>query len=193
VGGDSDRRIQSLRSQARSLGITIRLQRASRRSSPRAYRLIDRATGTVIYANVPLDEVHARLRLVMLERQRRQTNRLRAAKAPTEHCPLCGTLRIGYFRWCTSCGLDYEATVKSNLASGSWSQPLSAIEKLWSTPRRPAPIQSPRRPEPRPPRIVRLRRAIGRRLGSASLSEVAVAILLAVLIGVIVSIAASTK
>ena len=187
MGGESNSDLKRLRTQARKLDIAIRAQRASRPSQPRAYRLIDRATGREIQANLGLDELSTRLWWITRDRHRAESG---PVQTHSEACPSCGTSRIGSFRWCTSCGHDYEASLKSS--------PHQSIvgprdDDLF--------LQGPgtRDPIPRPDAAGRRTRVVERGFGiwrtvrSIPWRELAIAAMVGVVIGVIVTIAASTR
>ena len=117
MGGESNSDLKRLRTQARKLDITIRAQRASGPSQPPAYRLIDRGTGREIQGNLGLDELSTRLWWIARDRHRAESG---PVQTHSEACPSCGTSRIGSFRWCTSCGHDYEASLKSSPHQSTW-------------------------------------------------------------------------
>lgn len=112
VESDSNNEMNHLRSQARRLGLSIRTRRASRASGVRTFALVDRETGHVIETNLEdLSDVQTHLGWIV--RQRRMA--LPLDDVPAEPCPACGTLRVAFFRWCLSCGLDYEANREPTL------------------------------------------------------------------------------
>jgi hypothetical protein len=186
VGGESNSDLKRLRTQARKLDIMIRAQRASGPSQPRAYRLIDRATGMEIQANVGLDELSTQLWWITRDRHRAENG---AVRTRSEACPSCGTARIGSFRWCTSCGHDYEASLKSSPDQRAW---VDARDLFLQG-------QGHRNPIPRPEAAGRRTRfvergvRIWRTVRSVSWRELAIAAMVGVLIGVIVTVAASTR
>src|SRR4029077_13207879 len=97
-----------LRVRAGRMGIAIKTQRAKGTSPQRAYSLIERTTGTVLYHDIDgLIDLEAVLSRIVWDRQ------LARADGPTPSvttpsCPSCGTPRVGQFRWCRSCGRDFE-------------------------------------------------------------------------------------
>ncbi len=106
--------MRHLRSQARKLGLKIQTRRAVG-SEPVRYRVLDPATNAPIGADLlGLDDVQARLWWIVRDREREREG---AGEPPAaeevEHCPVCGTPRMGFFRLCMTCGLDYEAQVKT--------------------------------------------------------------------------------
>jgi hypothetical protein len=110
VGGESKVEIDRLRARAGSMGITIRTQRAKKPSDRRAYSLIDRATGKVLHDDVAgLIDLEARLVGITWDRQLARADTPPATSSASV-CPSCGTRRIGQFRWCRSCGRDFEPT-----------------------------------------------------------------------------------
>ena len=113
VDDDSTQPLNHLRSRARKLGLAIRKQRASRTSSEPLYRLLDRESGVVVRGDLPLVDVSTEL--LWIVRQRRRAVEQPGSELRAEYCPLCATRRIGYFRYCRTCGRDYEA--------GPWPEP----------------------------------------------------------------------
>jgi hypothetical protein len=112
VGDDSVGQLSHLRSQAKKLGLAIRVQRTSRGSASRLYSVIDRETGQVTYADVQLADVQTRLMWIVRDRRLGLERPGPGDGPPEERCPSCGTRRVSFFRFCTACGLDYEATLK---------------------------------------------------------------------------------
>ena len=111
MGGESKGELDRLRLRAGGMGITIKTHGANRISRRRTYSLIDRTTGTVLHRDIDgVADLEARLARIGRDRQRP-----RADGPPEEEelssCPSCGTRRIGQFRWCTSCGHDFEPTL----------------------------------------------------------------------------------
>ncbi len=186
VGGESNSDLKRLRTQARKLDITIRAQRASGPSQPRAYRLIDRATGREIQSNLGLDELSTRLWWITRDRHRAERG---PVQTHSEACPSCGTARIGSFRWCTSCGHDYEASLKSSPHQSMW---VDAHDLFLQG-------QGHGNPIPRPHAAGRRTRVVERGFGiwrtvrSIPWRELAIAAMVGVVIGVIVTVAASTR
>jgi hypothetical protein len=82
--------IKQLRLRAKVLGISIRARRASQAKPVPAYDLIDSASGRVLYARLSLADVELSLARTQ------------------ERCSSCGTPRLATFRWCRSCGGDFE-------------------------------------------------------------------------------------
>jgi hypothetical protein len=108
---ESVRELGHLRSQARRLGLTIRTQGTIRTTGSRVYSLRDRETGQVISSDLTdLADVQTRLWWIVRDRRRALTVPSRVAPMPKDQCPMCGTPRLAFFRLCTSCGLDYEAS-----------------------------------------------------------------------------------
>jgi len=94
--------IKQLRRRARALGLSIRTKRASRSRPTPTYDLIETASGRLLaggLASVVDIEGHLDSAAVA-----RTDNDLRG-----EACPACGTPRVAFFRWCRSCGRDFEA------------------------------------------------------------------------------------
>lgn len=193
MGGESNAQIKRLRSQARRLGIAIRMQPASRAWQSRAYSLIDRDTGRVIYTDVALDDVRTRLWWIMRDQRRATIPPVQGVEAPLERCPSCGTLRIASFRWCTSCGLDYEASIKLKPGPGAWALRQAAREASLPADGRRKLIQRPGGREPLRTRLVDIGYGVGRDLRSAPLREAGIGVILALLVGVMVSIVASAR
>jgi hypothetical protein len=101
--------MRHLRSQAKRLGLSIRTRRASRASGAPTYSLVDLKTGEVVAEGL-LDRSDLTTRLWWIARERRRAASMVSAvpRVLETPCPVCGTLRIGMFRWCTSCGFDFE-------------------------------------------------------------------------------------
>ncbi len=106
---DSDSEMNHLREQARRLGLTIRTRRASRASGTRSYSFVERETGQVVGTDMQ-DLSDVQMRLWWIVRERRMVLAHPLNDVPAERCPTCTTVRVAFFRWCLSCGLDYEAT-----------------------------------------------------------------------------------
>ena len=100
--------MKRIRAAARTYGLTIRTGRATRGSAERVYRVLDAATGETLGSKVPdLDKLAVQLWWII--KQRREPERARgAAEVVREACPNCGTVRVGSFRFCRSCGMDFE-------------------------------------------------------------------------------------
>jgi uncharacterized protein len=111
VESASNADIKRLRKEAGRLGIAIRMQPVSRASPSRVYRLIERDTGRVIYKDAALHDIRTRL-WMMRYRQRAPIASVRAHEPTLNQCPSCGTMRIASFRWCPSCGFDYQAAIE---------------------------------------------------------------------------------
>ena len=108
VTEDPARQMKRIRSGARKYGLTIKTGRLARGSDQRAYSVVDAATGETLSSNVPdLDELRVQLWWVI--RQRRRSDQTgESGEAAREECPKCGTVRVGSFRFCRSCGMDFE-------------------------------------------------------------------------------------
>jgi hypothetical protein len=94
--------IKLLRRRSRALGISIRTKRASKTQPEPSYDLIDSASGQVLYSRLSLADAAKRLGSIAEDR---------AHKGPApehERCSVCGTPRLATFRWCKSCGSDFE-------------------------------------------------------------------------------------
>jgi hypothetical protein len=105
------RELGHLRSQARKLGLSIRTQGTVRVPGSRAYSLRDRETGQVISSDLTdLADVQTQLWWIVRDRRRALSDPARVATVPKQQCPACGAERVAFFRLCTSCGLDYEAS-----------------------------------------------------------------------------------
>jgi hypothetical protein len=90
--------------------MSIRTGRAARGSDVRTYNVIDTATGQTLRSNVPtLDELSVQVWWIIRQRRRSDQPGESAASA-REACPRCGTLRVGSFRYCRACGMDFEAS-----------------------------------------------------------------------------------
>jgi hypothetical protein len=107
VNDDPTQQLKHLRSRARKLGIAIRKQPASRRTPGELYRLLDRESGELVRGDLPLVDVSTELFWIV--RKRRQAVEEPGAELRPEYCPSCATRRIAYFRYCRTCGRDYEA------------------------------------------------------------------------------------
>jgi len=113
MGVESKVELNRLRRQASQLGIAIRTQPGSGTSDQRDYSLVDRETDRVIYADIRgLVAVQDRLWWIIRDRKRAQSVPAGTIQTSEELCPSCGARRIGQFRWCLGCGLDYEASTK---------------------------------------------------------------------------------
>ncbi len=145
----SKRELDRLRQRARRQGVAIRTQKASSAGAPSTYSLVDRETGAVLHSGIgdlagieallsgalvvaptgaladpPSDiPIDASSDLPTPASGDPPADAPSVApviwRAPDEICPSCGTPRVGHFRWCRSCGLDYEAYKESDLAIGS--------------------------------------------------------------------------
>ena len=169
-----------LRSQARRVGITIRAQRADGNVKARAYNLIDRETGAVIYANVEgLVDLQTRLWWITRDRRFAIANRLPADGTTTESCPACGTHRVGLFRWCRSCGFDYEPeshVPSDDVVRGAGESVMFAPQPHFTQ------LVPPRE------RFGALRNVVGHVLHFNSWRELGIGAILALLVGVVVSL-----
>jgi hypothetical protein len=102
--------MQRIRAAARTYGMSIRTGRAARGSDVRTYSVVDTATGQTLRSNVPnLDELSVQVWWIIRQRRRSDQPGESAATA-REACPRCGTLRVGSFRYCRACGMDFEAS-----------------------------------------------------------------------------------
>ena len=111
--------MRRLRVQARRLGLAIRAERASRGSDQRTYRVIDSESGQVIGAGLHgTFDVREQLWWIIRERRGARSTPGAVTDPPTESCPACGTPRVGFFRLCLSCGLDYEAAREPTSTAG---------------------------------------------------------------------------
>ncbi len=201
--GDSNAEIDRLRLRASGLGITILTQRANGTSERCAYSLIDHATGTVLHRDVDdLIDLDARLSAIIWDRQRARVDGTQATVALSS-CPSCGTRRIGQFRWCRSCGRDFERM----LHPGPQRPPSRSAELQGATPgptgptvpptvqpavpemaQPPAPDLAPRRWRWPPLRI-----STRDRDSYLSAREIAIGAALGLLIGVVTTILVSTR
>jgi hypothetical protein len=94
--------IKQLRRRARALGLSIRTKRASKSRPSPAYDLIETASGRLLYGGLSsLDEIERHLDSAVVDRP--------DVDLHAEACPACGTARVAFFRWCQSCGRDFEA------------------------------------------------------------------------------------
>jgi len=187
VGGESNDEIRRLRSQARDLDVSIRLQRASRSSGSRTYDLVDRSTGAVIHAGIALGEIPERLASIPLDPAtatigQPALERQAHERAHGERCPMCGTQRIAFFRWCKKCGFDFEVVEKAGYHGG------------WTTDGYPSP-PAPRSRVLVPDREGPIRRSIeagvqaGRWIRSRPWPELLLAGFIGLLIGGVIAIA----
>jgi hypothetical protein len=112
VGVEPKGAINRLRSRARRMGIAIRTARPHGSAKGQTFSLVDRKTGTILVADVDgLVELERRLALIGQERGLAQARLLPEIHAPAEFCWICSTRRVGRFRWCRSCGFDFELAV----------------------------------------------------------------------------------
>lgn len=108
MGNDPSGEISHLRSRARKHGLAIRTRRGSRAAGAPVYSLIDRETGRLICSDLrDLYELRGRLWWTIRERR---LGAGRFNQVPRDLCPECGTARVGFFRFCRSCGWDFRAT-----------------------------------------------------------------------------------
>ena len=85
------------------MGLTIRTQRGTLPTGDRAYSVVERDSGRVLVVDVKgLDALERRLWIIA--RDRRQP----VADVEATPCPACGTPRVAFFRWCQTCGRDFE-------------------------------------------------------------------------------------
>jgi len=141
----------------------------------------------VIEANVGLDDLSTRLWWITRDRRRAE---IEPVEVHGEQCPSCGVSRIGAFRWCTACGYDYEASLKSAPHEVSWVPSPHANDLFRQG-------QERRNPIPRPEAAGRRTRfidstlAIWRAARSAPWREIAIAAAAGLLIGMMVTIASA--
>ena len=183
--GESNNDMKRLRTQARKLDITIRAQRASGPSQPRAYRLIDRGTGREIQANrtgraqargcggSPATDIALRV-----DRFRLIPKRARRAVPRGS----------GHFAGGTPRGYDYEASLKSSPHQSTWVDAHDLFCKGRDMGPHPRPDVAGRRT-----RVVERGSCIWRTVRSIPWRELAIAAMVGVVIGVIVTVAASTR
>lgn len=107
VDDDPIQQLNDLRPRARRMGIAIRKQRPTRASDPPLYRLLNRESGDLIRRDLALVDVPTELFWIIRD-QRRALNDP-SAELPEDDCPSCRSRRVGFFRFCTTCGFDYEA------------------------------------------------------------------------------------
>jgi predicted RNA-binding Zn-ribbon protein involved in translation (DUF1610 family) len=97
-----------LRRQAKKAGFSINSRPDPRDADARRYSLVDRATKTIVTGGIPdLDTLATEL----LSRIRERTDPGQVVvheDLSLGSCPDCGTRRIGAFRYCRSCGRDFE-------------------------------------------------------------------------------------
>ena len=122
--GDPIGQLVRIRSRARKHGLGIRTRRASRALGARAFSVIDHETGRLICSDVrDLDELTNRLWWIIRQRQSDRRYASEIEEVPREVCPRCDTPRVGHFKFCRSCGLDFEVTGDPTSAMGpvsSW-------------------------------------------------------------------------
>lgn len=99
--------IAELRRQGRALGISIRVNRATKASPVRTYRLIDPPSGKTLFAAVEPRDVEWALWAAAFTRANARP------VAQPELCSSCSSPRVATFRWCTSCGGDFEPFKRS--------------------------------------------------------------------------------
>jgi hypothetical protein len=118
---ESKAEINRLRRSAARLGLGIRTQPRSGTSDVRCYSLVDRETGGIVHTDLRgLGEVQERLWWIVRERRNGSIHQDRPKEASAERCPSCGTLRVAQFRWCLTCGRDYEASTKELFGDDPW-------------------------------------------------------------------------
>lgn len=202
VGGEPKGDISRLRRRASAIGITIRTHRRNGTSEQRAYSLVDRVSGRVLYGEIAtLMDVDAVLSRIVWDRQRPD------ADAPSTttvraFCPMCGTPRVGQFRWCRSCGHDFEA---SSHVAVSW--PPFRLPEPETDASRKQPIDASRLPAPadasallsraNPPdghrRWLEVGIAVGDRLPSLPIRYLGIGALIGLLVGAITAVLLSLR
>ena len=197
MGGPPKGDIARLRRRAGALGITIRTQRANRASDRRAYTLVDRTSGMVLHRDIDaLIDVEAALARLVWDRQRARADGPPAPDAPPS-CPACGTLRVGQFRWCRSCGHDFEAMAHIVARWPPFQLAEPAADAISSQPVEepplPAPVSdlAPRArilPEPRHRPGLEFRIGSRDRLSSLPIRQLEVGALIGLIVGVITAV-----
>jgi hypothetical protein len=159
--------------------------------------VIDRETGQVIDTDIQPVNLRARLWSIARDRRRARENPDVVFELPEELCPSCGSQRLSFFRYCRTCGLDFEATVKPapvRAPAVSWPPEVSRL------PARGASNASPSLPPPRSLKSVRESRIsrlagrvydIGAAFRFASPFEIAGWAILGLLIGLVITIVAT--
>ena len=96
--------IKKLRRRARALGLSIRTRSAPKLQATRSYDLVEIASGSVLFGNLSgLEDIDEILNSVASDRPSGDEH------DGAESCPVCDTPRVAFFRWCQSCGRDFEA------------------------------------------------------------------------------------
>lgn len=184
MGGEPEADIKVLRSQARRVGITIRTQRPRGGSKARAYSLIDRDSGMVIYSDIQaLADLQTRLWWIVRDRRFALAGGRPVTATTTESCPSCGTSRVGQFRWCRSCGLDYESTIH---------QPSANVFERADVGMFPPPPRLTLLPPPRG-RFGALRDAVSPSYHFSSWRELGIAAVVGLLVGFLVTILGGSR
>jgi hypothetical protein len=102
--------IKQLRRRARTLGLSIRTKRPSKSRPTPAYDVIETASGRLLSGGLSsLVDIQRHLESAVVDR--------RGSDARGEACPACGTPRLAFFRWCQSCGLDFETFKTQSVAA----------------------------------------------------------------------------
>ncbi len=191
MDNESVETLRHLRAQARRLGIAIRKERSSPPAGP-LYRLLDRESGDVIRRHVPLVDVSTELFWIVRERRRALAQP--RAEVHVQLCPSCQTPRLASFRYCRTCGLDYEPVRPPHLDTRSdvlWLQEPPATQwppGFTQDLAAPSPNQTSL-PAPDPfPVETATQQASSRRYRFATPSEVAVGVFVGGLIGLIATI-----
>jgi len=101
-------RLTLLRRQARQAGLAINSRSDPRAAGARRYTLVDGATKAVVAGGIrDLDTLATELWWRIRERADHRQD-LAQEDRSVESCAGCGTPRVGAFRYCRSCGRDFE-------------------------------------------------------------------------------------
>ena len=118
-------RLKQLREQARRAGLSIQQRRDRRAGHEYRYSILDRETRKVVAAGIhDLDALSSELGARIRDQD---PGRPVAAWAPpaTEACANCGAPRTGAFRYCRSCGFDFEPSTESiTQPPAAWPSPV---------------------------------------------------------------------
>lgn len=126
-------RLTTLRRQAKDAGLSINSRPDPRGGDARRYSLVERATKAVVARGIPdLDTLATELTSRI--RERTDQGRVVAHEDLGEKCPDCGTRRIGAFRYCRSCGRDFEPDAPTaQLPQVAAGQPLFSLQNVATT------------------------------------------------------------
>ncbi|MDQ3128345.1 MAG: hypothetical protein M3Q66_07840 [Chloroflexota bacterium] len=112
----ADSTLTNLRSALRSAGLEVRSRRLA---NGRTYSVRDKASGEVLIRGLTdLDELRNRVWWLLRTRRLRAAGTQAVAVPVRPSCTACGLARVGAFRFCQSCGFDFEPVKVDALAAG---------------------------------------------------------------------------